>query len=201
MKYFTQWICRRKIGVYLFFLLGCFVSNVWCLNFALAQVHEAPIEIIVHGKKFESIEQYRQSKQNVQDQKALGRSVISGKRFVSPLFYFASKNPDLIRFDQVQNLSNKQSSKTFLKREKMLRPYDQLLPAFAAMSKVGFNTGVIKMIEAFQKAGSDTIVYKSINSKDLENTLSESFPEGGYSGPILLISDKNKVRILTLDSK
>lgn len=201
MKYFAPWIGSGKKLDFLILIFLFVLLNDRGVSFVYAQGRSS-IEIIVRGKKFDSIELYQESKQKSEAKGSkVGDSwVVSREGFLGPLFYFVA---DINNFRRIkQNFGGLPQEKGMdLRKQKFLGQYDRFFPAFAALSSVGFNTGVVRMIEAFHKLGDQAIVYKTIDRKDLANALDKSFPEGGYSGPILLISEKNKVRVLTLDSK
>ena len=78
------------------------------------------------------------------------------------------------------------------------KAYDPFLQSYVAISKIGFNTGVKKVIEDFQAEKGQNFSYKLLKKKDLEMVLSQSFTKNGYEGPVLLMSNKKKLRIMTL---
>ena len=58
--------------------------------------------------------------------------------------------------------------------------------------------GVKKVIEDFQAEKGQSLSYKLLKKKDLEIVLSQSITKNGYEGPVLLMSNKKKLRIMTL---
>lgn len=182
-------------------LIGCFYGN----NMVFADDSRFTIEIIAGGKRFTSFEQYEQSKRklNLRRNEEIFLNSSSPRLFMTSLNFFT---PNIFRINKfVRCLSNQEKCYQFknkgfgFKEDAVLGRYELYFPAFLAMSTVGFNTGVMRMIKAFQNRGKKVAIYKSINPKDLADVLNESFPDEGYSGPILVMSDKNKLRIMTLD--
>lgn len=192
--------------------LSCFLSVCAGFKNVFAEIRNDSVEIIAGGRKYTSLEHYLLSKQSyiVKSAESGPFMRISFQIFITPLYCFM---PNVYRFNSKDTYfewsvlrlgtgkDNKQLGKFKLNANGVFGWNEQFLPALLAMSKVGFNTGVIQMIKAFQNPKHTAMIYKNINSRELENVLSESFPDDGYSGPILLISDKNKLRIMTLDSK
>jgi hypothetical protein len=104
---------------------------------------------------------------------------------------YPTLNKAEIVFEPIQIHSSEEDNKA----------YDAFLQSYVAISKIGFNTGVNKVIEDFQAEKGQTFPYKLLRKKDLEMVLSQSITKNGYEGPVLLMSNKKKLRIMTLQSQ
>jgi hypothetical protein len=186
---------------------------------SVAVASEGVIEIISAGKKYGSIGDYKKAEENsiMLSQSGEDELKLNKKGFLLPLV----KRIDMKGHLPIESLFNvefqvntenfqKMVANTNIQGESVnidpmndvtLAIYKQFLPSFIAMRKIGFETGITKVIEDFQINNKGVVSYKRLKSSDLESVLSQSFSEGSYQGPILLISDKKKVRIMTLDLK
>ena len=173
------------------------------------------IEIISGGIKYESMETYREAEREKRESvskiyetsvKYIQALLKNMQRHSQPPLNFLSAVPNIwnVNADQYPTLHKvdiglepirSQSS------EEDDKAYDPFLLSYVAISKIGFNTGVNKVIEDFQAEKGQTFPYKLLRKKDLEMVLSQSITENGYEGPVLLMSNKKKLRIMTLQSQ
>lgn len=195
------------IRVFLYSAVLSFLFSNYC--WALENSFNAPIEVISAGKKYQSFQDYKNAGHGqIQKDKAvvhfhgleeLGmeniQSILTGiqKRSFMPLVYFCGM-PYLK--EKASSFNKDDEAGTQLSKESEKLPD----PLYVAISRVGFNTGVMRVIEDFQKDKTQGLSYKSLKPKDLEIMLRDSFAGDDYDGPILLISDKKKLRIMTLES-
>lgn len=198
------------------FVFCLMVVNARLIVFdALADSGNEGIEIISAGNRYKSIEDYKEVENRNNTDVQSGSQNLNLEEIVEPIVFskignhisqlpFESIFQRRIRLDKENLLKLTLASQNSLLGQKLSGDsavvYEQFLPAFIAMRKVGFNTVVERVIEDFQRNNGDVIYYKYLKSKDLESVLGQSFAGGDYQGPILLISDKKKLRIMTLES-
>jgi hypothetical protein len=175
------------------------------------------IEIISGGIKYKSIKTYKEAEQKRNEKKIVskpdGFEETSGKYIQALLKDIQRRSPvSLNLFSAMPNIWNVNADQCptlckvgigiepiqFQSSEEDNKAYDPFLQSYAAISRIGFNTGVNKVIEDFQAENGQVISYKRLKSKDLENVLSQSITKNGYQGPVLLMSNKKKLRIMTL---
>lgn len=214
MKFLLRRQCRKLIlDKLLFFgLMFCLIA----IDIKGASAKD--IEIISAGKRYESLRIYKQSEsmKNLANQMAAEK--LMEQKGIVPLSIFKRRDrlsqfpwESVLRGVMDLNMQNIQtvlnvSLKAGIRQEKRESKrdaefiYNQYLPSFIAMRKVGYNTVIANIIEDFYQANGKTVYYKQLKPQDLEEALSRSIEDGDYTGPILLISDKKKLRIMTLDS-
>ena len=167
-----------------------------------------PIEIISGGIKYGSIEIYkeaeREKKENVSRIyetsakyiQALLKNMQRSLNFISVIPNIWSVNADQRPILNEEEIVLEPFDLQSLEEDN--KAYDPFLQSYVAISKIGFNTGVKKVIEDFQAEKGQSLSYKLLKKKDLEIVLSQSITKNGYEGPVLLMSNKKKLRIMTL---
>jgi hypothetical protein len=175
------------------------------------------IEIISGGIKYDSIKTYKEAEQKRNEKKIVSKSdgfeETSGKYIQALLKDIQRRSPgSLNSFSVMPNIWNVNADQyptlckvgigiepiQFQSSEEDDKTYDPFLQSYVAISRIGFNTGVNKVIEDFQAENGHVFSYKRLKSKDLEMVLSQSITKNGYQGPVLLMSNKKKLRIMTL---
>jgi hypothetical protein len=161
------------------------------------------IEVIVGGKKYESMEGYREDKvSQTEEAPSAAKSVSDGsdddiRRMFSEAAH-AAKNPLSLKFDPAKmktiyvKAPAPAAAPTVPASSK-----DPFARSYTLLNRVGFDHGVHSVISDFmltQKTGPLQVV----KTDDLEQVLRHSF--GGSNAPLLLISDHNTLRIMTLDN-
>lgn len=187
---------------------------------ALGNSRDGSIEIISGGVKYESLLIYKEAERERNQRENVSRrqefSDASVKYIQALLKDMQRHNQLLLNFlSEMPNIWNVNAgqSPTLSKGKLMIEPflrqspeesnnaYDPFLQSYIAISRIGFNTGVNKVIEDFQAEKGRAFSYKYLKKKDLEMALSQSFTENGYEGPILLMSNKKNIRIMALQSQ
>lgn len=191
------------------FVLLCLLTDGACV-FGQSPV---AVEVFVDGKRYESLEQYKEARRESLNHSApvmfrkdrtlkrsswerllkndLGRrfrySIVTGRR------YFLS-SADVQRYLEPQEDAARSAQEAVSFNEPFLEFHSRI-------SRLGFNTGVALVIEDFLGQTVEVGYYKRLLVKDLETTLSRSFENSDYSGPILIISHNKKLRIMTLEDR
>jgi hypothetical protein len=187
---------------------------------ALGNSRDGSIEIISGGVKYESLLIYKEAERERNQRENVSRrqefSDASVKYIQALLKDMQRHNQLSLSFlSEVPNIWNVNAGQfpTLGKVKLMIEPflrqsleesnnaYDPFLQSYIAISRIGFNTGVNKVIEDFQAEKGRAFSYKYLKKKDLEMALSQSFTENGYEGPILLMSNKKNIRIMALQSQ
>lgn len=217
MNYSRKLILSGRLKRTIAYICCVLAFNCCYIGYALAEQNVISIEIISAGKKYPSFEDYKRS---ADDLNLMNRSnseninpengfksfpFLVRRQFLNPLPIEALLNCsweiDKGRFvkgvTSIQDLKKAFNDENFSDLSVMM--FEQFLPSFIAMRKIGYNTVITKVIDEFQKSNGSVISYKRLKSSDLEKVLSKSFSGGEYTGPILLISDKKKLRIMTLE--
>jgi hypothetical protein len=165
------------------------------------------IEIFSGGKHYDSLEGYR--KKGEEDQGAIGLEN-SGMDFseVRQMFDDAvrtSTNPLDLKFDPtkmktivIEPLDGAAPapgpSRSPLGNEPIKDPF---IHSYTLLNKLGFDTAIKEVVTEFAVAPTGGREKAVVNTKDLERVLRDSF--GDSNQPLLLISDDNKLRVMTLD--
>lgn len=173
----------------------------------------AAVEVFVDGKRYESLEKYKEARRDALkgptsavSQKKQKRERFSlakllkndlGGRFRHSILtgrrYYLS-SADVQRYLEPQENSARGAQEFVSLNESFLEFYSRI-------SRLGFNTGVARVVEDFRGQSVNVNYYKRLLAKDLETTLSRSFEKSDYSGPILIISHNKKLRIMTLGDR
>jgi hypothetical protein len=198
---------------YLAFKSICLVSFFLVLGTGPLSAGEdpaQPIEIFVGGKKYKSLEGYHEEEKMNEDlarQKTAKQENVSEVRQMFDETLRTSPNSLNLKFDP-----NKM--KTIYIKEPVFNPppsysadfltskdvphKDPFTHSYTTLNRLGFDQGIHKVISDF------TLREKkwkgqAIDSADLERVLRDSFGES--TRPLLLISDKGKLRVMELDSQ
>ncbi len=196
---------NRGITVLIF---GCVLCLAARTPFVLGQ--ESSIEVIADGQRYESIEKYKEARMGKLKRPVRGTAQSGKRKTVAGLLrnavslQYASSVLTAGRF-----YTGPRDIEKYLKSSMDVKGADQdaetsfdpFLESYSRISRLGFNSGVARIVEEFAEHAKDSIQYKRLLAKDLEATLSRSFEAGDYSGPILIISHKKKVRIMTLEDR
>lgn len=189
------------------FILGLIVCLGACAPLAFGQ-GQNPIEIIVDGQSYDSIEKYKEAKLGILKTPATSHSQAPRRlaiadhvnnalnRLYAPSALNAGRYyPNLKDIERYLYASMELTRKD----PESENYFDPFFEFYSRISLLGFNTGVVRIVEEFTKHSKDGIQYKRLMAKDLEATLSRSFETSDYKGPILIISSQQKLRILTLE--
>lgn len=175
--------------------------------FVLGQV-QSSIEVIADGQRYESIEKYKEArigklKRSVRGGAHSGKRTSMAGLLIDALSQcYASTVLSAGRFHAGPREIEKylRSSMGVKVTDQDTESYfDPFLESYSRISRLGFNSGVARIVEEFAEHAKDGTQYKRLMARDLEATLSRSFEGSEYTGPILIISHKKKVRILTLE--
>ena len=168
------------------------------------------IEVIADGQRYESIEKYREARRAKLKMPAWNktqagkRKTVAGllrkalyRRYTSSVLtggrhYTGPKDIERYLYPSMGSTEDDQG---------VGNNFDPFLESYSRISRLGFNTGVARIVEEFRDTSQDGIKYKRLMPKDLETTLSRSFEAGDYTGPILIISHQKKLRIMTLEGQ
>lgn len=194
MKYSENKNSRYNFDGIVLLLIFCAAcgQNVFALE------RQAGIEIIADGKKYDSIEDYRErqaaaARSRSKDGLAMQYVLNHVKRYVR---YPLDVNPKAADIQQWVLGTAKTKEK-----QPSGNTYDPFLESYSLISRIGFNTGISKVIEDFQHDIQGKFSSKHLKPKDLESTLRQSFGGMDYTGPILIISHQKKLRIMTLETQ
>jgi hypothetical protein len=187
-------------------LLG---SGLFCPEADAEETAGRPIEIFSGGKHYESMEGYRNKAGDQKD--AIGLED-SGMEFTEVREMFdqavrSSTKPLDLKFDptKMKTIHIKPDDAVVASPgfSHSLEPKDAIKDPFAhsytLLNKIGFNTAIKDLVSEFAAAPTAGREKKVVDANDLEKILRDSFGESNQ--PILLISDDNKLRVMTLDPK
>lgn len=207
MKYSKNMSLTRYLdGMIIFYVLGAVFLA--CQPEAFASEKQSGIEIFANGRKYDSIDEYRIDRMS----KAVVRLESSGpqrdwvniQNIVRSIQNLMASPFDIApRSHVLKDTDVKQITlKAFKVTEKQpANGYDPFLESYGLISRIGFNTGINKVVEEFQQDILGNFRSKRLMAKDLESTLRQSFGSMDYDGPILIISHQKKLRIMTLQSE
>lgn len=174
------------------------------------------VEIFVEGKKYSSLEDYREEEKRLaqafaEAQKGLPSSKDQELAELRSMFEQAARRVDHpldLTFDpsKVKTIYLKGFSSAPLStdgqehsllKDKESVVADPFTRSYAVIYQVGVNTGVHSIVEDFVAGESRPGDVGRVNKKDLERVLQESL--GVYEGPLLLMSDQKRIRVMVLE--
>jgi hypothetical protein len=178
---------------------------------------QQPIEIFSGGKKYASMEVYRQEEkmnsQPVEKKDEAGEATSAEDNFSETRQMFddalrTAKNPLSLKFNPtkmktiyiqkpVAASSLAKAPAAFRASKSSIFTKDPLTQSYILLNQMGFDQGVHNVVSEFTlgKQWRGT----AIDSSDLERVLRDSF--GDSTQPVLLISDRGKLRLMELDEK
>ncbi|GEM_PF-5958350 len=178
------------------------------------------VEIFVEGKKYNSVEEYREEESNEslnvsattqteggplgnkkQDldelQDMFAQAVRHAQRPLDLKFDPRKiKTFYLKNFPQAQQPQENDRFSLSLKGQGSAVA-DPFTRSYAVFHQAGFNTGVNNVVGDFTTEKDQPADSKRINTQDIQRVLQESF--GVYDGPLLLMSDQKKLRVMVLE--
>ena len=183
------------LAVGIFMVCGFSLDNTLAL-----EENNGSFEIIADGKKYGSMQSYQESKQKkVQENWGSLESQWRDKRDIGGIEFFFQDTlrhirhldlkPDIHSMKTVgigkqlalDSIELTQSIKELKWQEKANKTYDPFLESYGVISRIGFNTGITKVIEDFQSQINGSIYYKHLLAKDLESVLDQSFANNDYT--------------------
>ena len=178
------------------------------------------VEIFVEGKKYDSLEEYREEEKNKileavaatqkedspvdhkkedldELQDMFGQAVRRAQRPLDLKF-----DPRKVKTLYLKNLSSRQQPKKVGQDPVSLKGQgsavaDPFAPSYAVFHQAGFNTGINRVVKDFTVGNEAPGDPRRVNAQDLERVLQKSL--GMYDGPLLLMSDQKRIRVMVLE--
>jgi hypothetical protein len=183
--------------------IAIMILGLWPPGLLGAEPSAEHIEIFVAGKKYGSVEGYREDKdsQAVKDAQTgdvSDDSVQDMRRMFSEAAH-AAKNPLSLKFDpaRMKTVYIKKPVATVVLSAGPQDIKDPFTQSYTRLSQVGFDRGVHRVISDFMLSAKNNPM-QVVKTDELEGVLRHSF--GGSNAPLLLISDHNTLRIMALDN-
>ena len=169
------------------------------------------VEVIMGGKRYDSLKRYREEEAQQAEDKITNvpQSAVSAPdnetedRQMFDQAMHDSKDPSELTFDPakmktlyIQKPTVKPAPATALRTPASgISGKDPFTNSYQLLNQLGFDSGIHKVVSEF--AIGPRRESKVVNTKELEKVLRNSF--GDSNQPLLLISDHNNVRVMTLE--
>jgi hypothetical protein len=165
------------------------------------------VEIFVQGKKYNSIEEYREEekrnitivhkKQSLDEFQIMLEQVISRSRPPLELTFGSGQIKKFYFKDFLNARPEDKTSQDVSLSKDQTAVADPFARSYETIQQVGFNAGVDHVVNEFAVGKDRSAGSEKVSAKDLDKALKET--SVAYDGPLLLMSDQNKIKVMALE--